>query len=261
MDVVLGPALQNIVVEREEDAKAMIEYLKKGRLGRATFLPLSAVKGRTLNQAERQLLTMSGCLGVASELIEFEPKYQGVVQSLLGRTLIARDLDAGIAIMRAGRHAFRLVTLEGDVMNPGGAMTGGSLQSRMTSLLSREREVTGHRQRLASLQESLEKASREMEELDEARSRLKQERAQLFDQLHQQDIACTREEAHLAAAQAELEAHSGQALRIEEAIEQLESQLTDIGNALNALEGRESGEDEQKSRRQEHILDLSGKSP
>jgi chromosome segregation protein len=257
VDVVLGPALQNIVVEREEDAKAMIEYLKKGRLGRATFLPLSAVKGRTLNQAERQLLTMPGCLGVASELIEFEPKYQGVVQSLLGRTLIARDLDAGIAIMRAGRHAFRLVTLEGDVMNPGGAMTGGSLQSRMTSLLSREREVTEHRQRLASLQESLEKASREMEELDEARSRLKQERAQLFDQLHQQDIACTREEAHLAAAQAELEAHSGQALRIEEAIEQLESQLTDIGNALNALEGRESGEDEQKSRRQEHILDLS----
>ncbi len=182
IDVALGPALQNVVVDREEDAKGMIEYLKANRLGRATFLPLSSVKGRTLDAQERRLLSMPGCLGLASELIEYQPQYQGVAQNLLGRTVVAQDLNAGIEIMRAGRHAFRLVTLEGDVMNPGGSMTGGSLQSRMTSLLSREREMGEHRNYWTSLEAEMEEKPRRIRpSWSGERVALKQERAELFD--------------------------------------------------------------------------------
>ena len=82
---------------------------------------------------------MPGCIGVASELVETDPAYRNILDNLLGRTVIADNLDHGIAIMRAGGHAFRLVTLQGDVMHSGGSMTGGSVQSRATGLLSRER--------------------------------------------------------------------------------------------------------------------------
>ena len=257
IDVALGPALQNVVVDREEDAKGMIEYLKANRLGRATFLPLSSVKGRTLDAQERRLLSMPGCLGLASELIEYQPQYQGVAQNLLGRTVVAQDLNAGIEIMRAGRHAFRLVTRGGEVMNPGGSMTGGSLQSRMTSLLSREREVGEHQEKLAQIEAELEAAQGEMAQLEGERVSLKQERAELFDRLHQQDIACTRAEAHLAAAQGELNAHASQAQRVQEAVAQLNAQLGQVEQSLQDTQGQEEGEDEQRAQRQARILDLS----
>ena len=207
LDMALGGALQNIVVDREEDAKRMIDHLRVNRLGRATFLPLSAVRGRTLDGNERRLMTMPGCLGVASDLIQYDPVYRGVVENLLGRTVVAKDLDAGIAIMRAGHHAFRLVTLEGDVMNPGGSMTGGSVQSRMTSLLTREREVDDHKARIARLDGEIASLKKTVETLEAERTELKRARGLLFEQLHQQEIAVAREEAHLAAAQAELSAH------------------------------------------------------
>ncbi|NCB06103.1 MAG: hypothetical protein EOM69_11385, partial [Clostridia bacterium] len=128
MDMALGGAMQNIVTQTEQDAKRMIDYLRDNRLGRATFLPLSTVRGRTLDARERAVLSLPGCLGVASELCSFDPKYRDVMESLLGRTVVAEDLESGIRIMREGRHAFRLVTLKGDVMHSGGSMTGGSIQ-------------------------------------------------------------------------------------------------------------------------------------
>ena len=136
IDMVLGGALQNIVVERDEDAKRMIEYLRNNRFGRATFLPIGSVRPRVLDAREREVLKLPGCLGVASELVRFDGKYRGVIDNLLGRTVVAENLEAGIRIQRAGRYAFRLVTLEGDVMHSGGSMTGGSVQSRVTNLLS-----------------------------------------------------------------------------------------------------------------------------
>lgn len=89
----------------------MIDYLRINKLGRATFLPLSSMRGRVLSTEERRLLSMPGCIGVASELIAYDDKFRGIMENLLGRTIIAKDLNSGIAIMRAGHHAFRLVTL------------------------------------------------------------------------------------------------------------------------------------------------------
>ncbi|MEG1515104.1 MAG: chromosome segregation protein SMC [Clostridia bacterium] len=256
IDVALGGALQNVVVDREEDARVMIEHLKKNRLGRATFLPLAVVRGRTLDAQEKKLLAMDGCLGVASDLIDYDPIYRNIVESLLGRTVIARDLEAGIGIMRAGRHGFRLVTLEGDVMNPGGSMTGGSVQSRMTSLLSREREVGEHREKLAQMDAQLASARAQDQSLQAERALLKQRRSELFEQLHQQDIACTREEAHLSAARAELAQEAQRTQRTGDAHAQLTSQLADVEAQLAALEGRQVGADAQREAREAEILSL-----
>ncbi len=200
VDMVLGGALQNVVVDREEDAKHMIDYLRAGRLGRATFLPISAVTGRTLTRDERKVLSMPGCVGLASELIGYDEEYRGIVENLLGRTVVAEDLDSGIAIMRAGRHAFRLVTLEGDVMHSGGSMTGGSVQSRMTSLLSREREIEEHKEKMTRLEARLDELGHDLERAAEAQRAAKLDRTTLYDQLHQQEIAVTRAEAHVASA-------------------------------------------------------------
>ena len=162
-EAVLGGALQNVVTTDEYIARDMIAYLRQNKLGRATFLPMTTISGRTLSPQERQVLTMPGCVGVASELIEFDEQYRGIVENLLGRTVIAENLDAGIEIMRRGRHAFRLVTLEGDVMHSGGSMTGGSSASRMTSLLSREREIKEHEKLLAELEEKVADYGRRIE--------------------------------------------------------------------------------------------------
>ena len=141
IEMALGGALQHIVTRDEETAKELIDYLRENRFGRATFLPVSAVQPRALNPRERQALSHPACLGVASELVVCSPAFSRVVDSLLGRTAVVRDLDSGIAVSRAGGQAFNVVTLLGDVLRAGGAMTGGSVRERAVSLLGREREI------------------------------------------------------------------------------------------------------------------------
>ena len=245
LDMVLGGTLQNVVVDRDEDAKAMIEYLKRNRYGRATFLPISSIRGRTLDMGERRVLSMPGCVGLASEMVTYAPIYRGIVENLLGRTVIAEDLNSGIAIQRAGRYQFRLVTLDGDVMHSGGSMTGGSVQSRMTSLLSREREITESAENMKKLTEKLAQAQNQLKKGEEERAALKKERAQLFDDVHQQEIAVTRAEDHLARAREELNGHTGRAARVNEARAQLAEQKAEILSQLDALgQRRETTEDE-----------------
>ncbi|MBR3503368.1 MAG: chromosome segregation protein SMC [Clostridia bacterium] len=257
IDMVLGAALQNVVVDREEDAKRMIDFLRQGRLGRATFLPLTAVRGRTLSREERNVLSMPGCVGLASELISFDPKYQGIVDSLLGRTVVAEDLDSGIRVQRAGHHAFRLVTLEGDVMHSGGSMTGGSVTSRVTSLLSREREISEHREKLNNLTERLKALQDEIAALDEARAALKQKRSDLFEENRQQEIACAREEAHLKAAREALTQQTDRGERIRGETERMLEQLGDIRESLASLETRQAASEESSEDQQAAIARLT----
>ena len=239
MDMVLGAALQNVVVDKDEDAKRMIEYLRANRFGRATFLPIGSVRGRTLAPGERGVLNMSGCVGLASELIEFDPKYQGVIDNLLGRTVVAEDLDAGIQIQRAGRYQFRLVTLEGDVMHSGGSMTGGSIQSRATNLLSRAREVDESAKQLKELDARVSAVSASLEESEQKRAALKQERADTYDAIHQQDLICTRAEAYLKAALDERTGYMARSDKMKGERARLEAQLSETTEALGALASRQ----------------------
>ena len=237
LDMVLGAQQQNIVTEDEETAKRLIEHLRQNHLGRATFLPVSAVQSRLLNAAEREVLRMPGCVGVASELVSCDPRYRGIVENLLGRTVIARDLDAGIAIMRRGRHAFRLVTLQGDVMHSGGSMTGGSVSSRSVNFFSRERELKELTEKLASGQRELETLLRTMQEGQRKKEVLKRESGQRLEDLHQQEIAVARETEHLQNAQADRDGHALRLSESEAAREQLMESMMQIEEQLSMVSG------------------------
>ena len=235
IDMALGAAQQNIVTDNEETAKELIQYLRQNRLGRATFLPQTSVRSKMLNDRERQALRLPGAIGVASDLIRCAPEYRGIVENLLGRTVIAQNLDVGIPIMRAGNHAFRLVTLEGDVMHSGGSMTGGSTQSKMVNLLGRERE-------LKELTESLRAGKTKLDEMKERLAQGQQEKNALklsvqdaLNELHQQEIAVARENERHEAAKAELSGHRSRMEQTEQATLQLMESMEDIDRQLEGI--------------------------
>ena len=259
MDMVLGGALQNIVVDRDEDAKRMIEYLRKNRFGRATFLPIGSVRGRTLTPQERNVLAMPGCVGLASELVEFDPKYQGIIDNLLGRTVVAEDLNTGIAIQRAGRYQFRLVTLEGDVMHSGGSMTGGSTQSRMTSLLSRTREIEETEAALKNIEAEFAAAREKYAGLEEQRANVKRERGEVYDELHRQEVAVARAETQLKAALEEQDSNNRRVQRLEGERNRLSAQLADVTKSLEALDEQQQSAESSTESRQAEVKALSEK--
>ncbi len=141
VEIALGGSIQNIVTKDENDAKILINYLKESKLGRATFLPISAVKPRSLSMSDRRFLSTSGCFGVASDLVKTEAVYRPVIESLLGATVVCDTLDNAVNLARQSGYAFRIVTLEGDVLSPQGSMSGGSKKSNDSSLLSKETEI------------------------------------------------------------------------------------------------------------------------
>ena len=260
LDMVLGAAQQNIVTEDEETAKELIEYLRRNHLGRATFLPVSAVKSRLLEPREREVLGMPGCIGVASELVECDPRFRGVVENLLGRTVIAEDLESGIAIMRRGRHAFRLVTLQGDVMHSGGSMTGGSTSSRSVNLFSRERELKELTEKLGTGQKELEGLLGAMQEGQRNKDALKRESAGALEALHQQEIAVARETEHVQNAESERDGHAMRLSETEAAREQLMEAMNQIEEQLSMVSGdtsrqtRSKEEMEQETARLQEML-------
>lgn len=230
LEMVLGGALQNIVTDDEETAQELINYLREKRFGRTTFLPISAVRGRVLSPQERQVLNMPGCLGLASELIDYDSRYDGIMESLLGRTVVARDLDAAIAISRSGRQAFNVVTLQGDVMRSGGAMTGGSVQSRTVSLLGREREIKELSQSLNEQMDALQKSRASLKTEAEQAEQLEQALAQQRLVLQDEEIGIAREEERAARAREQVDQA---ALRLEQA-EASKEQLTEMVRDLTS---------------------------
>ena len=122
--------MQNVVTKDEYDAKELIRQLRDNKAGRATFFPLTAIKGRYPNDHERNLLKENGCFGIGAELIEYDSKYSEIIYSLLGRTAVCENLDIAVELAKKSKFALRFVTLEGDIVNAGGSMTGGSSKSR-----------------------------------------------------------------------------------------------------------------------------------
>ena len=161
IEIALGAGMQNVVVDREEDAKSAINFLKQRDGGRATFLPLTAIRGDVLREAgvEREY----GYVGVASQLVQFDKRYAEIFNNLLGRTVVVEDMDCGIAIARKFSSRFRIVTLDGQVLNRGGSMTGGSV-SRSAGILSRANELKELTARREALTEKLDAALREADE-------------------------------------------------------------------------------------------------
>lgn len=256
IDMALGAAQQNIVTDTEETAKELINYLRQNRLGRATFLPMSAIRGKTLYGNERNALKLPGCLGVASELVQCAPEYRGIVENLLGRTVIADNLDHGIPIMRAGNHAFRLVTLEGDVMHSGGSMTGGSAQSKVSNLLSRERELKELTAKLQTGRAELDKCRQELTQRQQTAQEKRQKVSDAVNALHQQEIAVAREQARRESVFADLNTHLQRMQETEQARVQLHQSLEDIRQQLETIEHQRTGAQGDQSAMEQKTIEM-----
>ena len=157
----LGGAMQNIIVQSEEDAKAAISFLRKTGGGRATFLPISSVKGKTLDNV-RDVSKCEGFLGIASDLITFDKKYSGIFESLLGRVVVVDNIDNAIAMSKKFGYRFKTVTLEGDVLNAGGSISGGSV-NKQSGFLSRASEIKTLTAEISALMRDIKKLEEETE--------------------------------------------------------------------------------------------------
>lgn len=165
IEMALGASLQNVVTETEQDAKRLIEYLRNNNLGRVTFLPISAVNGKKLEKAH---LNIKGVIGIASDLVEYNNKYDGIFKNLLGRTVIVEDMEAGVAVAKKNSYSFRIVTLKGDIINSSGAMTGGSVQAKTVNILGRSREIEALKEELKSLDIKIKNKEEEKEKYIES---------------------------------------------------------------------------------------------
>ncbi len=169
IETALGGSIQNVVTEDEETAKRLISYLKQNRFGRVTFLPLTAVKNPQQFRQE-QALKEEGVVGLAHTLVETEERYRNIMEQLLGRTLVVDHIDHAIALQRKYRYSLRIVTLEGESMNPGGSMTGGAFKNS-SSLLSRNREIDELTVRVEQQKQEMEKIQKKLVEIQNERSR------------------------------------------------------------------------------------------
>ena len=142
IELALGGALQNIVTSNEENAQKAIEFLKKGKYGRGTFLPITAIKGKGLEEKiVEEVRTMKGFIGVASDLVTLDPLYEGIVLHLLGKVVVVENLDAGIQMAKRFGYKFKIVTLEGDVLSTSGSMSGGSNDGKDSGILNRSAQI------------------------------------------------------------------------------------------------------------------------
>ncbi len=161
MEMTLGASLQNIVTDTEEEAKKLVNYLKEHNMGRASFLPISSVKGQKLSTIIAS--GIKGYIGIASDLVEYDKKYEGIIQNLLGRTVLVEDMDSAIALAKKNKYAFKIVTISGDIINPHGMISGGSVAQKTVSILGRENEIKKLEKELKDLNEQMKQLETEKE--------------------------------------------------------------------------------------------------
>lgn len=225
METALGGAMQHVVVENEANGREAIAFLKRKQLGRATFLPLDVIRARSIPEQEvRAASGMNGFVGLAVDLVQYAPVYKDIVGSLLGNVIVAERLEDANRIAARCQYRYRVVTLEGDVVNPGGSMTGGSQQKRSSNLLGRQRQIEELDQEIkssvAQLNDLRRKAQvmkvelvRDNERLEELRQEGEAKRGE--EQRYLAEVAPLQKEWSHAAEQLEMHAQDGDALTLE----------------------------------------------
>ncbi len=162
IEMALGASMQNVVTDNEQDAKRLIEHLRNNNLGRASFLPISNVKGKRLDKIKGN---NKGVLGIASDLIKYDKKYEGVILNLLGKTVIAQNMDIGIALAKENGYSFRIVTLDGDIITTTGAMSGGSVSKKTVNILGRSKQIENLSKEIEQIKANQEKLKKEKEDI------------------------------------------------------------------------------------------------
>lgn len=237
VETALGPALQYVVVEHEEDGRRAIEYLKSSGEGRITCIPLSVVRERRLAPEDRRVLeTSAGWIGVAADLIRCDPLYRPAVGNLLGQVVVARDLRSASEMARRTRYRFRVVTLDGDVVHPGGAMSGGAPARSGSNLLSRRRQLEEVRRKVDGLRRTVEEGGKRVGDLEEEQRRLallREEIERQMGELAEEIRRKERERADLTSAARSLRERL-EWNRLE--LEQSEAEIRDRESSLRKTE-------------------------
>ena len=219
IEMSLGQAMQNIVTDNEQDAKKLVEYLRTNKLGRASFLPISSVKGKKLDKFSK----MAGVVGIASELVKYDKKYEGVVDSLLGRTVIVDNMDNAIALAKKDKYGFKIVTLEGDVLNPSGMISGGSVAQKTVNILGRSREIEDLKKEIKSLKTKLEKTIKEKEDYESQMEDTIELVSSLEKEMQDSEIVYATEKQKVLSIESEIK-------KIEERLEKLRNEKDDLNN-------------------------------
>ena len=255
IETALGGSIQNIVTEDEETAKKLIAYLKQNRFGRATFLPLNSVGGRGTFQ-KPEALQENGAIGLASTLVHADPKYDRVVQHLLGRVLVAERIDDALRIARKYHHSLFIVTLEGESLSPGGSMTGGAFRNS-SNLLGRKRELTELEKNVKNLEAKLKEAKVQIDAWREQRRELRAEAEKLAESLQQEYLAQNTAKIHYDEAEKKLEEMRAGYLGLDKELSELEKQFADIRDSRESI-FREIRESEEQEKENEARIEAAG---
>lgn len=243
LEISLAGAISNVITEDEIIAKELIKYLTDNKLGRATFLPLNIIKGNRV-QVQSEIANIEGYLGIASDLIKFDEKYKNIMDYSLGRTIIARDMDVALKISKIGKYKLKIVTLNGEIISPGGALTGGSIYSKNSNILGRKREI---QELEGSINSNKEKYNEEIKYLKAIKADIKvldDENLNNRDKIHEKNIEITRFNSEIKALEDEglklknslelsmsqLKYNKQTLLRLEEQIEKRKSELESFKN-------------------------------
>ncbi len=225
IEMCLGAALQNIVTDTEQDAKKLVEHLRQNKLGRASFLPVSSVKGKKLDRIIKN--STEGVIGIASDLVKCNKKYEQIVLNLLGRTLIVENMDTAIQIAKLNSYSFRIVTLEGDIISNTGAITGGSVQTKTVNILGRSGEIEELQEKIKEINKRIEKATKEKKEYTETVTDVIEEVTRLEKELQDIEIVYAAENQKILSAEEAI-------TKLEERREKLKKEQEDLANQKEA---------------------------
>ncbi|MDE5722401.1 MAG: chromosome segregation protein SMC [Clostridia bacterium] len=246
IETAFGGAMQNVITKSRDDAKFLIEYLKRTRSGQVTFLPVEALRPRLENDQIKSAVKDKGALGFAINLVKFDKKFENVIHNLLGNTLICDNIENATQIARRYPRAFKIVTLDGDVIATSGSMTGGSKREIAGNLLANERRIKEIEEGIDAKKSMLARADTKRAELDENKKIAYSEQQALINRL--QD------------ARLELATLTEKQSQLLQSVTSAESEYTAYGQSLKALEDRLSGLNSEYSGVSKGASDLSAQS-
>ncbi len=221
IEMCLGASLQNIVTETETDAKRLVEHLRKNNLGRVSFLPISSVRGKKLDKIKGN---ESGVVGIASDLVKYNKKYEQIILNLLGRTVIVDNMDTAIKVAKQNGYTFRIVTTEGDLINPSGAITGGSVAKKTVNILGRGKEIEKLEKEIKNLKQKIEKLQNDRQNYEESIEGILELSANLEKELQEIDITYATEKQKVISINENIEKLEKRLNRLKEEQANLEKQ-------------------------------------